>query len=120
MGLTERRVWLRLQQRKRDGWKFRRQHPIGPYYVDFYCPAARVIVEINGPIHDHEQQWLHDQRRRAWLESQGYRVLTVLVEDIDGDISEVMDGIEAELVEREKLGFKKRPSPSVGFADTSP
>jgi very-short-patch-repair endonuclease len=112
MGLTERRVWVRLQQRKRDGWKFRRQHPIGPYYVDFCCPAARLVVEINGPTHEFEEQWLYDERRRAWLEGQGYRVLTVPVEDVDGDVGVVVEWIEAELLEREALGLKKRPSPS--------
>jgi very-short-patch-repair endonuclease len=48
MSQTEWRVWDRLRTRQVGGWKFRRQHPIGLYFVDFYCPALRLVVEING------------------------------------------------------------------------
>jgi len=67
----ERRIWSRLRRRQVDGWKFRRQHPIGPYFVDFYCPAAKLVIEFNGLSHDDDRQWAYDQRRQAWLEAQG-------------------------------------------------
>ncbi len=47
----EARLWLRLRQRP-AGLKFRRQHPIGPYILDFYCDAAKLAVEVDGAIHD--------------------------------------------------------------------
>jgi len=50
---------------------FRRQQPIGPYFVDFYCHAARLAVEIDGPVHWDEAQSAYDLRRQAWLESEG-------------------------------------------------
>ena len=75
MTLTERILWCRLKGRQMDGWKFRRQHPIGNYVVDFYCPAARLVIELQGSSHDHEKQFDYDDRRQAWLESKGYRVL---------------------------------------------
>ena len=49
---------------------FRRQQPIGPYFVDFYCNAARLAVEIDGPAHWDEAQSAYDLRRQAWLESE--------------------------------------------------
>ena len=59
-----------------NGWKFRRQAAIGPYVVDFICFAARLIVELDGNSHDGEEaQVAYEQRRQAWLEAQGYRVL---------------------------------------------
>jgi very-short-patch-repair endonuclease len=57
-----------------DGWKFRRQAPIGPYVVDFVCFAARLVVELDGSSHD-EMRFDYDEGRQAWLESQGFKVL---------------------------------------------
>ena len=74
MTSSEIRVWLYLRRRRLDGWKFRRQHPIGPYVVDFYCPAARLVVELDGASRDGSKDEYED-RRQAWLEAKGYRVL---------------------------------------------
>ena len=105
---TELRVWIRLRGRKLDGWKFRRQQPIGPYYVDFYCPAARLVIEIDGPTHD-DARWAYDRRRQAWLEAEGYKVIRIPVSDIDWDAGDAVETIAIELEEREKLGFTRRP-----------
>jgi len=109
MNLTEALVWSRLRGRQIDGWKFRRQHPIGPYVVDFYCPAARLVVEIDGPGHDHPAQWAYDERRDAWLEAQGYGVVRINAEDISDDLGQALDGVFGALVDREALGFTQRP-----------
>ena len=100
-------MWACLRGRQVDGWKFRRQHPIGPYFVDFYCPAARLIVEVIGPAHDHDAHWAYDQLRYAWLEAHGYRVVRVRVQDVDVDMGEVMGRICTELLQREQLGFAR-------------
>ena len=105
---TELRVWIRLRGRKLNGWKFRRQQPIGPYYVDFYCPAARLVIEIDGPTHD-DARWAYDLRRQAWLEAEGYKVIRIPVSDIDLDAGDAVETIAIELEEREKLGFTRRP-----------
>jgi very-short-patch-repair endonuclease len=69
-------MWQYLKGRQMSGWKFRRQAAIGPYVVDFVCFAARLIVELDGNSHDVEDaQVAYEQRREAWLVSQGYRVL---------------------------------------------
>ena len=76
MTYTEVRLWLKLKGRRLDGWKFRRRTSIGPYIVDFYCPAARLIIELNGASHHIEERFDRDEHRRLWLESRGYKVLT--------------------------------------------
>ena len=69
---SEWRMWQHLRGRQMNGWKFRRQAAIGPYVVDFVCYAARLIVELDGSSHDGEEaQVEYEQRRQAWLESQG-------------------------------------------------
>ena len=102
MGATEWRVWEQLRARRVDGWKFRRQHPIGPYFVDFCCLEARLVVEVDGPVHDADTRWANDQRRTAWLQSQGYFVRSINVEDIDEDIADVVDSIRADLHDRQR------------------
>jgi very-short-patch-repair endonuclease len=80
---SEWRMWQHLRGRQVNGWKFRRQAAIGPYVVDFVCFAARLIVELDGSSHDGEDaQVAYEQRRQAWLESQGYRVLRLHGRDI--------------------------------------
>lgn len=92
------RVWTRLRRRQMDGWKFRRQAPIGHYIVDFYCPAARLVIEMNGASHINEEQWEYDQRRRRWLESRGLKVLTFAAEYPENDyLAGVWDTIDQEL-----------------------
>ena len=99
MTSSEIRVWLYLRRRKLDGWKFRRQHPIGPYVVDFYCPAARLVVELDGNSHDGSKDEYED-RRQAWLESQGYRVLRLSADYPEDDpIQGVWDTIDFALSE---------------------
>ena len=99
---TELRIWIRIRGRQLGGWKFRRQHPIGPYFVDFYCPAARLVVEVDGPRHD-EWAAAYDARRQAWLECEGYRVLRIPVSVVDEDVESAVEWIAAALEERVRL-----------------
>jgi very-short-patch-repair endonuclease len=109
MNATELLVWSRLRGRQLDGWKFRRQHPIGPYFVDFFCPGARLAVEIDGPDHDFEPRIAYDERRQAWLEASGLRVLRIPVHEISRSLDDVMEWIYAELLEQEARGLTRRP-----------
>ena len=98
MTYTEVRLWLKLKGRQLDGWKFRRQTPVGPYIVDFFCPAARLIVELDGSTHDFEDKLEDDRRRQAWLESKGYRVLRFSAENpADDYLDGVWDSIQLAL-----------------------
>ncbi|MBV8889831.1 MAG: endonuclease domain-containing protein [Alphaproteobacteria bacterium] len=67
---AEIRLWSRLRRTQLGGSRFRRQQPIGPYIVDFFCPAAKLIVEVDGGHHADD-----GPERTRWLESRGYRVI---------------------------------------------
>src|SRR5215468_3506904 len=71
--LAERICWDLLRGRKLHGLKFRRQHPIGPYFADFACVSKKLVIEIDG--HHHADQMEADMRRTALMESQGWRVV---------------------------------------------
>ena len=76
-GLTdaEQRLWRRLRRKQILGVQFYRQKPIGNYIVDFYAPAARLIVEVDGSQHVELAQEAYDKRRSKYLEKLGLRVL---------------------------------------------
>jgi very-short-patch-repair endonuclease len=69
---AERRLWARLRGRRLVGYKFRRRHPLGRYILDFACIEHRLAVEADGGQHSES---VADERRTAWLERQGWRVL---------------------------------------------
>jgi very-short-patch-repair endonuclease len=95
----KRGAWARLRGRKVGGWKFRRQQPLGEYFVDFYCPAVRLVIEVDGPRHGDDHQAAYDLRRHAWLEADGCRVVRLPVEYVDQDLDGVIAGIYEELTE---------------------
>ena len=69
-------LWGFLKNRKLEGRKFRRQHGIGKYVVDFYCPSERLIIELDGQVHfDNDNAEAYDERRTAYFESLGMKVL---------------------------------------------
>lgn len=74
-GLAERHLWHCLRARKIDGHQFRRQHPVGPYFADFACDRLRLILEIDGGIHQRDEVVLKDHLRQAALEALGWTVL---------------------------------------------
>lgn len=83
--------------RQVGGWKFRRQHPIGPYFVDFYCPAARLVVQIVSATPEASPPWADDHARTVALAAGGYRVVEVHAEDVEADTDGVVDAINREL-----------------------
>jgi very-short-patch-repair endonuclease len=94
-------LWHHLRARQMDGAKFRRQHPIGPYFADFCSTERRLIIELDGA--QHVEQSREDEIRTSFLESEGYRVLRfwngqVLesVEEVLGTIDELLRGAKAE------------------------
>ncbi|MBT2117287.1 DUF559 domain-containing protein [Dyella sp. LX-66] len=68
---AERKLWYRLRAGRLNGYKFRRQHPIPPYVVDFYCEAARLVIELDGSQHNQAV----DQIRAAYMEVRGLKTL---------------------------------------------
>ncbi|ADL01139.1 conserved hypothetical protein [Brevundimonas subvibrioides ATCC 15264] len=96
----EARLWICLRGRKLAGLKFRRQHPVGPYVLDFYCAEARLAVEVDGQIHMQAEHWEKDQRRTAWLKAQGVFVLRLSAESVRVNLDSVLTWIRTNAEER--------------------
>lgn len=95
---AERRLWNALRDRRLAGWTFRRQHHLGPYVVDFVCLAARLVVEVDGPVHQERQEY--DQHRDAYLRALGYTVLRFENRVIFDDLPQVLARIHRALSSR--------------------
>jgi very-short-patch-repair endonuclease len=93
-------LWRELRDRRFAGFKFRRQWPVGPYVVDFYCRAGRLIVELDGESHVGKEA--ADQFRQAALEGCGYKVLRFWNPDVYDDLDCVLEAIYQECTRRAK------------------
>ncbi len=72
---AERKLWWLLRRKRVEGIRFRRQQPIGPYVADFFCAAAKLIVELDGEQHGTDANLEYDEQRTQYLDARGYRVL---------------------------------------------
>jgi len=72
---AESKLWYHLRAHGLAGFKFRRQHPFGPYVLDFYCPIARLVIELDGGQHFEPETLVRDAERTRYLEESGLRVL---------------------------------------------
>ncbi|HEV3050280.1 MAG TPA: endonuclease domain-containing protein [Longimicrobium sp.] len=86
-------LWGVLRQRQVAGLKFRRQHPVGRFVLDFYCPSCKLAVEVDGEVHD--QQTERDAERTRALETYGYRVLRFRNEQVMHELPSVVQAITA-------------------------
>jgi very-short-patch-repair endonuclease len=89
---AEQILWEHLRDRRLSGLKFRRQHPIGSCIVDFFCAAARLVIEIDGGIH--RQQVEADTLRSQELEEQSYQILRFTNEQIETELEKVLSTIQ--------------------------
>ena len=94
MSLPEVQLWQRLRG-KAGGLKFRRQHPVGPYVVDFYCREASLVIEIDGEAHSRGDRPARDELRDRFLRDNGLRVLQVAAARILHDADAAADAIVA-------------------------
>jgi very-short-patch-repair endonuclease len=93
----ERLLWRALKELPMEGTLFRRQAPIGSYVVDFFCPARRLIIELDGGHHNEDATAEQDNKRQAWLEQEGYRVIRFWNSDVTSDLNAVMEKIYVEV-----------------------
>jgi very-short-patch-repair endonuclease len=93
----ERTLWRALKEVPVEGTHFRRQAPIGSYVVDFFCPAKRLIIELDGGHHNDDEAAKHDRERQAWLEQEGYRVIRFWNSEVTADLTAVLERIYVEL-----------------------
>jgi very-short-patch-repair endonuclease len=104
-------LWDALRGKKLDGIKFRRQQPVGPFVVDFYNSVHRLVIEVDGSIHD--SQFEADQERQSILAALGLRVLRIQAEIIEKDLFSALEMIRMSIAER-KSQPDESPSPALG------
>ncbi|MEO6152500.1 MAG: DUF559 domain-containing protein [Croceibacterium sp.] len=90
MSLPEVLLWQKLRQ---ADLKLRRQHPAGPYVLDFYCAAAKLGIEIDGIAHDMGDRPKRDVRRDVWLGSQGFEIVRIPASEVLNSAADVADAI---------------------------
>jgi very-short-patch-repair endonuclease len=92
---AERILWDELKNRKLMKLKFRRQHPLHFYIADFYCHEKKLVIEVDGGIHNKRKQKIHDDNRSAELERYGIKVFRVKNKDIIKNI----EAVKCEIIE---------------------
>ncbi len=104
----EKRLWNATRNRQVEGAKFRQQTWIGPFLVDLYCAEAKLVIEVDGDTHAHQQDY--DTRRTAWIENEGFRVIRFsndeVMRNLEGVVSVIRDAL--------------RPSPSHSASPSGP
>jgi very-short-patch-repair endonuclease len=93
-------LWQFLRAKRLQGYKFRRQHPICGYILDFYCHGKKLAIEVDGGQHGQDDQMVQDQNRTAILEKNGIRVLRFWDQDVMTNIDNILDDIVQELEKR--------------------
>ena len=97
-------LWSRLRAHRMDGHKFRRQHAIGRYVVDFVCLQARLVIEVDGGTHAEDSREAQDKQRTAFLEKQGFRVLRfwndAVYTNLDGVTETIFEELQAQAAAR--------------------
>ncbi len=88
---AEQRLWRHLRDRRLGGFKFRRQHPLGPYVLDFYCEDQGLVVELDG--RQHADRAAQDAARTAWLQARGHRVLRFWNHQVNDTLEGVLETI---------------------------
>ena len=110
---AERKLWY--EYLASCGHRFRRQHPIGPFFADFFCHTAGLIIEVDGGQHYTDRGIAQDRSRTRYLESQGFRVMRFTDTQVLTEFSAVCEAIE--------LAFEEKPSlasPSGGSGSADP
>ena len=97
--LAELCLWNFLRNRQLHNFKFRRQHQLGGYIVDFYCHDAQLVIECDGSIHETNENWQHDQARDAYMAGYGLRVFRFTNEEVLNNTEVVLRKIAEFLVD---------------------
>jgi very-short-patch-repair endonuclease len=90
---AEHALWQALRRHQLHGLGFRRQHPLGPFIVDFYCPRLKLVIEVDGSVHDDQADY--DAARTEQLAAYGNHVIRFRNEAVLGDLASVLDQIAA-------------------------
>src|SRR3954463_12815095 len=93
LSAPEAQLWIRLRTRAPGRPVFRRQHPIGPYVLDFYCAKARLAIEIDGASHDFGDRPQRDAQRDVWLKANGITVVHIPAAELQYELEQIADSI---------------------------
>jgi very-short-patch-repair endonuclease len=99
----ERLLWERLRNRQVGGVRVRRQQPIGPFIVDFFVPAAKLVIEIDGTVHEGDDGSAQDRERERLLAATGLRLLRFRNAEVLADLEAVLARVRAALTPRPPL-----------------
>jgi len=94
---TERHLWTKIRRKQVKGYQFYRQKPIGDYIVDFFCPRAKLVIEVDGSQHFSDEMTEYDRIRNEYLSSLGLRVLRFTNADVLAHIERVVESIEGKI-----------------------
>jgi very-short-patch-repair endonuclease len=106
---AEKKLWYALRRDQLNGLSFRRQHPVGPYVLDFYCPALRLAVELDGGQHGEDDTRSRDERRARWLASRGIEIARFWNNDVLGNL----EGVLGEIAHIAKHTARRLRTPSL-------
>jgi very-short-patch-repair endonuclease len=113
---AERVLWNIIKGKNLQGWKFRRQQPLGAYIADFYCAQARLIIEVDGGQHMDREN--HDSQCDAWLATAGYRVMRFWNHEVlanpEGVVQRIMEMLDAPHDSAIAFGSASSPPPQGG------
>jgi very-short-patch-repair endonuclease len=102
---AEARLWIHLR-RSQLGCKFRRQHSVGPFVLDFYSPGVRLAIELDGAAHDSERAWHYDARRSRYLRENRIRIVRFVnaevLQNLEGVLMAIREALR-EAVEESEL-----------------
>ncbi len=93
---SEKLLWEHLRARRLSGFRFRQQHSIGQFIVDFYCAEARLVIEVDGPIHEWRKE--EDEIREEFIKYHGCRVLRFSDREVLHNVEEVLNEISKALI----------------------
>jgi len=109
MPIAELKLWAEIKGKQLEGVKFRRQHPISRYIVDFYAAQLKLVVEVDGDTHDEKKEY--DARRTDFLKQKGYDVLRFTNEEIHQDLEGVLEILREKCKKQKKDADPHPPSP---------
>ncbi|MFO1013838.1 MAG: DUF559 domain-containing protein [Caulobacteraceae bacterium] len=96
---SEKRLWYALRPLRQRGFHFRKQHPVGHFVVDFACLSYRLLVEVDGGVHDRPERAAFDAMRDEILRRKGFRVLhfpaSAVMRDVDGVVRAVVEALDS-------------------------
>ena len=105
-------LWHYLRRKQLDGYKFRRQQPIGPYIVDFACMSRKLVIELDGG--QHAERHAYDEKRDDYLRGKGYRMLRFWNKEVFQNCMDVLEAVYQALVRAAKAAGSKKRGSNVG------